>query len=48
MSVYFDKFFFAMGHLVDLSSKNYEISPPQVKITFLIFLNIYIFFYEAM
>jgi hypothetical protein len=24
-------FFFAMGHLPGLSSKNYEILPPQVK-----------------
>jgi len=35
-------FLFAMGHLSDLCSKNYEISPPQVKITFFTLLYIYI------
>ncbi len=30
-------FFFAMGHLVDLSPKHYEIPLPQVEITFICF-----------
>jgi hypothetical protein len=42
VGVYFDGFFFAMGHLVGLFSKNNEISPPQVEITFFTLLYIYI------
>ncbi len=45
MGVYFDGFFlflFEMGHLADLCSKIYEISPPQVKITIFTLLYIYI------
>jgi hypothetical protein len=36
------KSFLAMGHLGDLSSKNYEITPPQVKITLFTLFYIYI------
>jgi hypothetical protein len=37
-------FSFAMGHLVGLSSKNYETSPSQIKITFF-FIVIYLHFF---
>jgi hypothetical protein len=39
-------FFFAMGHLAGLFSKNNEISPPQVKITFFTLLYILIFLHS--
>jgi hypothetical protein len=35
-----------MGNFIGLSSKNYEISPHQVKITFFTFLYIYIVLYD--
>ncbi len=38
-------FFFAMGHLSGLSSKYYEICPPQVKIILFSLLYIYIYIF---
>ncbi len=42
VGVCFDNLFFVMGHLASLSSKNYKISPPQIKVTCFTLLCVYI------